>query len=111
MSKEISVNITKNAVSKARELLSKNEHSIGLRIGIQKGGCSGMTYNVEHSKSINENDEIIKREGINFIIDPSAILFLIGSTIDWQEDKFKSGFTFNNPNETARCGCGDSFSV
>ena len=70
-----------------------------------------MTYNVEHSKSINENDEIIKREGINFIIDPSAILFLIGSTIDWQEDKFKSGFTFNNPNETARCGCGDSFSI
>ena len=56
-------------------------------------------------------DEIIKKDGVTFVIDPSAILFIIGSTIDWKEDKFKRGFSFENPNETARCGCGESFSV
>ena len=111
MINEISVNITENAINKAKELLSKKSDSKGLRILIEKGGCSGMTYNIDYSKSINERDEVICKKGINFIIDPSAILFLIGSTIDWKEDKFKSGFTFSNPNETARCGCGESFSI
>ena len=111
MSKEISVNITKKAINKAKELLNKDQKSIGLRIEIQKGGCSGMTYNVVYSNKINDQDEVIEREGVNFIIDPSAVLFLIGSTMDWKEDKFKSGFIFHNPNETARCGCGESFTI
>ena len=70
-----------------------------------------MTYNVELSEKIRQGDEVIKKEGINFIIDPGAIMFLLGSTIDWKEEKFKQGFTFENPNETARCGCGESFST
>lgn len=111
MSKEISVNITKKAINKAKELLNKDQKSIGLRIEIQKGGCSGMTYNVVYSNKIKDQDEVIEREGVNFIIDPSAVLFLIGSTMDWKEDKFKSGFIFHNPNETARCGCGESFTI
>ena len=111
MSKEISVNITDKAIEKAKELVSLNENSIGLRVEIQKGGCSGMTYNVVHAVKYNSQDEIIKKNGVTFVIDPSAVLFIIGSTIDWKEDQFKRGFTFENPNETARCGCGESFSI
>ena len=111
MSKEITVNITDKAIEKAKELVSLNENSIGLRVEIQKGGCSGMTYNVVHASKCNSQDEIIKKNGVTFVIDPSAVLFIIGSTIDWKEDKFKRGFTFENPNETARCGCGESFSI
>ena len=111
MSKEITVNITDKAIEKAKELVSLNDNSIGLRVEIQKGGCSGMTYNVVHAVKYNSQDEIIKKNGVTFVIDPSAVLFIIGSTIDWKEDKFKRGFTFENPNETARCGCGESFSV
>ena len=111
MKKEIAVNITKQAVDKAKELVSLDSSSIGLRIEIKKGGCSGMTYDVVHTTSFNEQDEVIKKDGVTFVIDPSAILFIIGSTIDWKEDKFKRVFTFENPNETARCGCGESFSI
>ena len=111
MQKEISVNITQKALDKAKELIRLDNNSIGLRIEIKKGGCSGMTYNVVHAKNFHEQDEIIKKDGVTFVIDPSAILFIIGSTIDWKEDKFKRGFSFENPNETARCGCGESFHV
>ena len=111
MTKEINVNITEKAVQKARELLVLDKNSIGLRVEIQKGGCSGMTYNVLHTDKINSQDEVIKKDGVTFIIDPSAILFILGSTMDWKEDKFKSGFSFENPNESARCGCGESFSI
>ena len=98
MKKEIVVNITQQAVDKAKELVSLDSTSIGLRIEVKKGGCSGMTYDVVHAKSFNEQDEVIKKDGVTFVIDPSAILFIIGSTIDWKEDKFKRGFSFENPN-------------
>ena len=98
-------------LDKAKELISLDSSSVGLRIEIKKGGCSGMTYDVVHTKSFNEHDEVIKKDCATFVIDPGAILFIIGSTIDWKEDKFKRGFTFENPNETARCGCGESFSI
>ena len=111
MSKNPIVNITENAVSRAKCLLQSNSTFIGLRISVSQGGCSGMTYNVELSEKIRQGDEVIKKEGINFIIDPGAIMFLLGSTIDWKEEKFKRGFTFENPNETARCGCGESFTT
>ena len=111
MAKEITVNITDKAIEKARELISLNKNSIGLKVEIQKGGCSGMTYNIEHAIKYNSQDEIIKKNGVTFVIDPSAVLFIIGTTIDWKEDQFKRGFTFENPNETARCGCGESFSI
>tara|TARA_Y100001935_G_scaffold60828_1_gene50975 strand:- start:51 stop:383 length:333 start_codon:yes stop_codon:yes gene_type:complete len=109
--KKLDIKITDKAIIKAKELIENSDKTIGLRIAVLKGGCSGMTYNVEYAKEINEQDEVITAEGINFVIDPSAILFLIGSTIDWKQEKFKSGFTFENPNEKARCGCGESFSI
>ena len=105
------VSITDNAISRAKELLSQNKSLVGLRVSVSQGGCSGMTYEVSLSEKIKDGDEVIKKEGVNFIIDPSAIMFLLGSTIDWKEEKFKRGFTFENPNETARCGCGESFTT
>ena len=111
MTKQIHVNITDKAVEKAKELVSFDKGSLGLRIEIQKGGCSGMTYNIVHAHKIEDNDEVVKKNGVTFVIDPSAILFIIGSTVDWKEDKFKRGFSFENPNEVARCGCGESFSI
>ena len=105
------VNITDSAVKRAKFLLNNNPNLAGLRFSISKGGCSGMTYEVSLSKNINQGDEIVQKDGINFIIDPSAVMFLLGATIDWKEEKFKKGFTFINPNETARCGCGESFTT
>ncbi len=105
------VNITDSAVERAKFLLNDNPDLVGLRFSISKGGCSGMTYEVSLSKNINQGDEIVEKDGISFIIDPGAVMFLLGTTIDWKEDKFKKGFTFINPNETARCGCGESFTT
>ena len=105
------VNITDSAVERAKFLLDDNPDLVGLRFSISKGGCSGMTYEVSLSKNINQGDEIVEKDGISFIIDPGAVMFLLGTTIDWKEDKFKKGFTFINPNETARCGCGESFTT
>ena len=111
MSKNPIVNVTDNAVKRAKFLINNNSNVAGLRISISQGGCSGMTYEVNLSEKINQDDEVIEKDGISFIIDPGAIMFLLGSTIDWKEEKFKQGFTFVNPNETARCGCGESFST
>ena len=111
MSKNSIVNITDNAFNRAKLLINNNSDVVGLRISVSQGGCSGMTYEVNLSKKINQDDEVIEKDGIIFIIDPGAIMFLLGSTIDWKEEKFKQGFTFVNPNETARCGCGESFST
>tara|TARA_Y100000589_G_scaffold329263_2_gene375308 strand:- start:1240 stop:1575 length:336 start_codon:yes stop_codon:yes gene_type:complete len=105
------VNITDNAAAKAKELIKNQEGILGIRIKVLEGGCSGKTYNVDYAKDIKENEEVIKKNGVSFIIDPAATLFLAGCTIDWKQEKFKNGFTFENPNEIARCGCGESFSV
>ena len=112
MKNSVMLKITEAAFLKAKELLSNvDKECIGLKIGISQGGCSGLSYNIELAKEIKDSDEVVDEKGIKFIIDPAATLFLIGSTVDWQEDKFKSGFVFLNPNETSRCGCGESFSV
>ena len=111
MIKDPIVNITDHAANRAKVLLNDNNKLVGLRVSVSQGGCSGMTYEVGLSEEIKEGDEVVNKDGIKFIIDPSAIMFLLGSTIDWKEEKFKKGFTFENPNETARCGCGESFST
>ena len=110
MTNKIIVNITENATEKAKKLLESQKDHLGLRVMVLEG-CSGKTYKVDYTNTINDNDEVIEKNGVKFIIDPSAVLFLIGCTIDWKEDKFKNGFTFENPNEIARCGCGESFSI
>ena len=84
---------------------------IGIRIGIKTAGCSGMKYQVDYAYDKKPFEDAITDKGVTVLVDPAAVMFIIGSEMDWSEDKFSSGFVFNNPNETARCGCGESFSV
>ena len=104
--------LTDAAANKVKVLM-KNANSgvIGIRIGIKTAGCSGMKYNVEYATEIKPFEEKIISKDVTICIDPAAIMFLIGSEMDYKEQKFSSGFEFNNPNEIARCGCGESFTV
>ena len=111
-SKSQVITITDAAALQAKKLIEKAESDvIGLRIAIKTAGCSGLQYLVEYAKDQKQFEEKIVDKGINIFIDPSAVMFLVGSEMDYKVDKFSSSFVFNNPNETARCGCGESFSV
>ena len=104
--------LTDAAANKVKSLMKEtNSDVIGLRIGIKTAGCSGMKYNVEYANEIKPFEEKIISKDIVICIDPAAIMFLIGSEMDYKEEKFSSGFEFSNPNEIARCGCGESFTV
>jgi iron-sulfur cluster assembly protein len=104
--------LTDAAANKVKSLMKEtNSDVIGLRIGIKTAGCSGMKYNVEYATEVKPFEEKIISKNVIICIDPAAIMFLIGSEMDYKEEKFSSGFDFSNPNEIARCGCGESFTV
>jgi iron-sulfur cluster assembly protein len=100
------------AADHVRALVEKGgDGVIGIRVGVKTAGCSGMKYEVEYAYDKKPFEDSIVEKGVTVLVDPAAVMFLVGSEMDWNEDKFSSGFVFNNPNETARCGCGESFSV
>lgn len=104
--------LTDAAAAQARKLMNKaDSQAIGLRVGIKTAGCSGLQYQVEFANEQKPFEDKIEQKGVTIFIDPTAVMFIIGSEMDWTEDKFTSSFTFTNPNETARCGCGESFTV
>ena len=104
--------LTDAAANRVKSLMEEtNSDVIGLRIGIKTAGCSGMKYNVEYATEVKPFEEKIISKNVVICIDPAAIMFLIGSEMDYKEEKFSSGFDFSNPNEIARCGCGESFTV
>ena len=104
--------MTQNAVERIKFLLSKRDRpSIGIRVSVKSGGCSGLTYVIEYADDLKPFEEKVSQDGVDLIVDPKAMMYLIGSEMDFVEEKFKSGFTFRNPNEKARCGCGESFTV
>ena len=104
--------ITDAAADRVKSLMNDtNSEVIGIRIGIKTAGCSGMKYNVEYATDTKPFEEKIISKDIVICIDPAAIMFLIWSEMDYKEEKFSSGFEFSNPNEIARCGCGESFTV
>ena len=104
--------ITDGAKIQIKNLIEqRNKPTAGVRIGVRSKGCSGLSYTLEYADSIDSKDQTITEDGITVVIDPKAILFLIGSTMDFVTDNFKSGFSFTNPNEKGRCGCGESFHV
>lgn len=106
------ITITSNALKHVHTLLAKRgKPSLGLRVGIKSGGCSGLSYIVEYADEKGQFDEAVTIEGVTIIIDPKAIMYLIGTEMDYVDGDFKSGFVFNNPNEKNKCGCGKSFSV
>jgi iron-sulfur cluster assembly protein len=104
--------LTDKAKDHVKRLMSKAESdAMGLRVGIKTAGCSGLQYVVEFATEKKPFEDMIEQDGVNIFIDPSAVMFLIGSEMDWVEEKFSSRFEFNNPNEAARCGCGESFTI
>ena len=111
MTKQI-ISISDNAANRIKEIMSGAEKdSIGVRVGVKSGGCAGMSYVMEYAKEINPNDEIIEEKGVKVFIDSGAIMYLLGTEMDYKKEQFSSNFVFKNPNETERCGCGESFKV
>ena len=106
------LSLTEDAKVRIKEILSETEKDkIGVRIAVSEGGCAGYSYEMTYVEDADPKDELIEHDDVKIFIDPAAIMFLLGSTMDFKSDKFKSGFVFMNPNETERCGCGESFSV
>ncbi len=106
------IKLSENAALRIKEIMSKAEKdSIGVRVGVKSGGCAGMSYIMEYAKTSKPEDEVIEDKGVKLFIDPSAIIYLIGTVMDYKKDEFSSSFIFKNPNETERCGCGESFKI
>ena len=111
MSKQV-ITLSNRAASRVKEIISQaKEPILGVRVGVASGGCAGMSYVMEYAKKANPNDEIIEDKGVKVLIDPKAVMYLLGTEMDYKKEKFSSQFVFNNPNETERCGCGESFKV
>jgi iron-sulfur cluster assembly accessory protein len=106
------ITLTDAAAERVKSLIGKSEKPVtGLRIGVKSRGCSGLSYFVEYADEKKPLEEVVQDKGVTIFIDPAAIMFLIGSEMDYVEDKFNAGFVFTNPNEKGRCGCGESFHV
>ena len=104
------INLSANAAIRIKEIMSSASSSaIAVRVGVKTGGCAGMSYIMEYADEVKANEEIIEDKGVKVLIDPKAIMYLLGTEMDYKKDKFSSQFIFKNPNETERCGCGESF--
>jgi iron-sulfur cluster assembly protein len=104
--------LTDAAAERIRELTGRAESPIaGLRVGIKNGGCAGMSYTVEYADEVRPSDEIVEDKGVKVLIDPKAVLFLLGTEMDFKVDRMAATFVFNNPNQTSACGCGESVAI
>ncbi len=111
MTKQL-ITISDNAAKRIKEILSNAETGVkGVRVSVKTGGCAGMEYEMTYLKETIPNDEVVNDNGVEVFIDPKTIMYLLGTKMDYKEDKFSSSFVFNNPNETERCGCGESFKI
>ena len=106
------IKLSDNAALRIKEIMSKaNNNSVGVRVAVKSGGCAGMSYVMEYTKEINPNDEVIEEKGVKVFVDAAAVMYLLGTEMDYKKEEFSSSFVFNNPNETERCGCGESFKI
>jgi len=111
MSKQV-ITLSDRAAERVKQIMDSTKESvIGLRVGVASGGCAGMSYVMEYAKEINPSDEVIEDKGVKVLIDPKAIMYLLGTEMDYKKEEFSSTFVFKNPNETERCGCGESFKI
>lgn len=106
------VSLTDAAAERVREIMAKADTpAIGIRVGVKNGGCAGQEYTFAYADEIGPLDEVVEDKGVTILIDPKAILFLIGSEIDYETTKLASKFVFRNPNQTDACGCGESVTI
>lgn len=105
------VTMTNAATARVREIMGANPGALGLRIGIKKGGCAGMEYTMTVAQAKEPHDEVVEDNGAVLLIEPTAIMYLLGTEMDFKSDKLASQFVFNNPNQTGSCGCGESVSL
>lgn len=111
------VTLTEAAAARVREIMTRprtdggDKPYVGLRVGVKNGGCAGQEYVLNYAETIEPLDEVVEDKGVTILIDPKAVLFLIGSEIDWEETRLASRFIFRNPNETDACGCGESVTI
>ena len=104
--------LSEAAAGRIKDLIGKSERPIaGVRVGVKNGGCAGMSYTMEYAESLDPRDEVVEDKGVRLLIDPKAVLFLIGTEMDYRIDKLSSGFVFLNPNQTSACGCGESVAI
>ena len=105
--------LTDRAADRVKQLMSKSPEDgvLGLRVGVNTRGCSGLSYFVEYAKEQKKFEDVVEDKGVKIFVDPTSVMFILGSEMDYVEDKLESGFVFKNPNETSRCGCGESFAV
>jgi len=106
------ITLTDAAAERIRALMAASGgKAAGLRIGVKKGGCAGMEYTMDYAAEPNPHDELVEDKGVRVLIDPTAVLFLLGTEMDYKTDRMSSGFVFNNPNQTSACGCGESVAL
>lgn len=104
--------LTDAAADRVRAAMAAAEKPmLGIRVGVRNGGCAGMAYTMDYAEAKNPFDEVVEDKGVTILIDPKAVLFLLGTEMDVKTDKFASTFVFNNPNQTAACGCGESVAI
>ena len=106
------ITLSENAAFRIKEIISNAEKdSLGVRVSVKTGGCAGMSYVMEYTKETNPNDEVIEDKGVKVFVDSAAVMYLLGTEMDYKIEELSSSFVFNNPNETERCGCGESFKI
>ena len=111
MNKQV-ITLSDRAADRVKEIIAQaKEPIVGVRVRVASGGCAGMSYVMEYAKDIKPNEEVIEEKGVKVLIDPKAIMYLLGTEMDYKKEKFSSQFIFKNPNETERCGCGESFKI
>ena len=106
------ISLTEAAAERVKAIMARSETpAAGLRVGVKKGGCAGMEYTMEYAAAAGPHDEVVEEKGVRILIDPTAVLFLLGTEMDYKADKLKAGFVFNNPNQMSACGCGESVQI
>jgi iron-sulfur cluster assembly protein len=106
------VTLTDRAAARVKEIMAKAEQPYaGLRVGVKNGGCAGQEYVLEYAERAAPFDEVVEDKGVTILVDPKAVLFLIGTEIDYEVNRLAARFTFRNPNETDACGCGESVTI
>jgi iron-sulfur cluster assembly protein len=106
------VRLTDAAAGRIKQILADADRPIaGVRIGVKNGGCAGMSYTMDYAADIAPTDEVVEDKGVRLLVDPKAVLFLLGTEMDFRTEKLSSGFVFTNPNEISACGCGESVQI